>query len=194
MRLLRKVFSKVEKEEKKGGKIAAGIALGTAATGAAAYGGLKAAQNKLGKRAAAAKEAELEAAKAAQEFAKNNIEGVKNKIKNIIPSRKRDVMDRYSKLSAKHAEAVDALAAASEKSNKINEVVRKVEKPGKSVVEAAKKGVEKGVEKLGPVKENARKVASNAATKLGGLAKSGKEVIEQGANNAMKVVRKIVKK
>lgn len=190
MRLLRKVFSKVEKEEKKGGKIAAGIALGTAATGAAAYGGLKAAQNKLGKKAAAAKEVELETAKAAQEFAKNNIEGVKNKIKNILPGRKREVMDRYSKLNAKHAEAVDALTAASKKSDKINEVVRKVEKPGKSVVEAAKRGVEK----LGPVKESVRKGASEAATKLGGFAKSGKEAISKGAGKAAKLVRKVVKK
>ena len=190
MRLLRKVFSKVEKEEKKGGKIAAGIALGTAATGAAAYGGLKAAQNKLGKRAAAAKEAELKTAKAAQEFAENNIEGVKNKIKNILrPGHKRDVMDRYNKLSAKHAEAAEALAAASKKSDKINEVVRKVEEPGKSVVKAAKRGVEK----LDPVKESVREGASKAATKLGGLAKSGKEAIERSANKAMKVVRKVVK-
>jgi hypothetical protein len=169
MRLLRKVFSKVEKEEKKGGKIAAGIALGTAATGAAAYGGLKAAQNKLGKRAAAAKEAELEAAKAAQEFAKNNIDGIKNNIKNILrPSHKRDVMDRYRKLSAKHTEAFDALAAASKKSEKINEVVRKVEKPGKSVVEAAKRGIKR----LDPVKESVR----------------------EGASKAVKLVRKVVKK
>lgn len=191
MRLLRKVFSKVEKEEKKGGKIAAGIALGTAATGAAAYGGLKAAQNKLGKRAAAAKEAELETAKAAQEFAKNNIEGVKNKVKNILrPSHKRDVMDRYNKLSAKHAEAVDALAAATKKSDKINEVVKKVEKPGKSVVDAAKRGVKR----LDPVKDSVREGASKAATKLGGLAKSGKEAIERNADKAMKVVRKVIKK
>lgn len=190
MKLLRKVFSNVEKEEKKGGKIAAGIALGTAATGAAAYGGLKAAQNKLGKRVAAAKEVELETAKATQEFAKNNIDGVKNKIKNILPGRKREVIDSYSKLNAKHAEAVDALAAASKKSDKINEVVRKVEKPGKSVVEAAKRGVKK----LDPVKESVRKGASKAATRLDDFAKSGKKVISEGAGKAVKLVRKVVKK
>lgn len=190
MKLLRKVFSNVEKEEKKGGKIAAGVALGTAATGAAAYGGLKIAQNKLGKRTAAAKEVELETAKAAQEFAKNNIEGVKNKIKNILPGRKKEVMDRYSNLSAKHVEAADALAAASKKSDKINEIVRKVEKPGKSVMEAAKRGVEK----LDPVKESVREGASKAATRLGGFAKSGKEAISKGAGKAVKLVRKVVKK
>lgn len=193
MKLVRKAFSKIEKGEEKsgkGGKIAATAIGGAVATGAATYGGLKVAQNKLGKKTKIAEEAYDKAAKATSDFAKENLEGVKNKFKNLLPGRKKEIMEQYGKLGMEQGKAMDAWLAASKKSDKINEVVRKVENPGKSVVEAVKKGVEK----LGPVKDGVREGANKAATRLGGFAKSGKEAISKGAGKAVKLVRKVVKK
>lgn len=125
MIILTKSFSKGE-EEKKGraGKIAAGVAAGTAATGALGYAGLRVGKKKLEEKAAKQLGEYNKAHEAFNAFERENVEGFKNRVKTVFsPKYKEKVAAAEEKLNDKVSQAFNALDKTESKIKKIDRVL-----------------------------------------------------------------------
>ena len=177
MKVLRnKSFS--AKEEDKKGKVAAGVAGGTAAAVGASYAGLKLGKKGLEKKLGKQRADYIQKATEVENFVDENIHGAKNAIKNFIsPKRKKAVLATEEKLNEKVGQAAREVAKTRGKIEKIDRVLDAPKKVIDKIKTAANKP---GVKKAG---KQVRGAAIVAERKTRGFLR-----------NAAKDVRELIKK